>query len=389
MSSCKNAKPNSEIETQDISRGRIDSWPEPRFTFECSLQIWNDSGLRTAPSLQKLKPLFTFMVFPMAPNVPSLLWAIAGLFMAEAGDQSIYRIVLEALPLGIYMLNREGKIVLWSAGAEHITGYLRQDVLGRLREDELLQAAEGETESKDDHAAKAAAQPSCEILPSGQGAAYQITMRSKSGHFLPSRLQAVPLRDDLGKLLGTVKIFEPLQRTVSDDRRQSKLGAFGCLDALTGALNHSMIQAHLKECLNLYVLYPVPFSVLCFAIDELPKLRDRCGQAAVDAALRVVAQTIEHNLRPCDFVGRLLDQEFLAIIKECSESDVASAGERLRRMVQNARVSWWGDTFQVSVSVGATTARDLDTPGSIVGRAEEGLRESSAAGGNRVVVINT
>jgi chemotaxis protein MotB len=30
-------------------------------------------------------------------------------------------------------VNRQGKIILWSAGAEHITGHLRQDVLGRLR----------------------------------------------------------------------------------------------------------------------------------------------------------------------------------------------------------------------------------------------------------------
>lgn len=305
--------------------------------------------------------------------------------MTEVGDQSIYRTVLEALPLGIYMANREGKIVLWSAGAERITGYLRQDVLGRLREDELLQTGESDNEN---YAAAEVAQPFCEPSLPSSNAAPPVTMRSKSGHFILTHLQAVPLRDDLGKLLGAVKIFQPVQGAVSGDRRQSKLGAFGCLDALTGALNHSMIQAHLKEFLNLYALYPVPFSVLCFAIDDLPKLRDRYGQAAVDAALRAVAQTIEHNLRPCDFVGRLLDQEFLAILKECGESDVAGAGDRLRRMVQNARVSWWGDTFHVSVSVGATTARDLDTPGSVVGRAEEALRESSAAGGNRVVVIN-
>lgn len=44
------------------------------------------------------------------------------------------RIVLEALPTGVYVANREGKVTLWSAGAEKLTGYLRQDILGRLSE---------------------------------------------------------------------------------------------------------------------------------------------------------------------------------------------------------------------------------------------------------------
>ena len=47
---------------------------------------------------------------------------------------------------------------------------------------------------------------------------------------------------------------------------------------LTGVLNHSMIQAHLKEHLNLYALYPVPFSVMCYGVDDLSKLGERYGR---------------------------------------------------------------------------------------------------------------
>ena len=64
------------------------------------------------------------------------------------------------------------------------------------------------------------------------------------------------------------------------------------MDTLTGVLNHAMIQAHLREQLSLFAVYPVPFAVLSIAIDDLAKLRERFGQAAVDAATRVVAQTM-------------------------------------------------------------------------------------------------
>jgi diguanylate cyclase (GGDEF)-like protein/PAS domain S-box-containing protein len=304
--------------------------------------------------------------------------------MTDLSEQFDHRMILEALPLGVYVVNREGKIVVWSAGAEHVTGYLRQDVLGRLREAELLEQGESGDEIRQEEAELAS-----KSLREGSAVALQLSLRSKSGHSIPVQLQSVPLRNDLGTLLGAAKVFQPISAAAIGNRRQNKLAAYGCLDALTGALNHSLIQAHVKESLDLYALYPVPFCVMCFAIDDLAKLRERYGQAAVDAALRVVSQTIENALRPADFLGRWLEQEFLAILMECGENDVVKVGQRLSKMVRHAAVSWWGDTFHVGISIGATTARDNDSVGSLVSRAEQALRESSAAGGNSVVIVNT
>jgi diguanylate cyclase (GGDEF)-like protein/PAS domain S-box-containing protein len=304
--------------------------------------------------------------------------------MTDLSEQFDHRMILEALPLGVYVVNREGKIVVWSAGAEHVTGYLRQDVLGRLREAELLEQGESGDEIRQEEAELAS-----KSLREGSAVALQLSLRSKSGHSIPVQLQSVPLRNDLGTLLGAAKVFQPISAAAIGNRRQNKLAAYGCLDALTGALNHSLIQAHVKESLDLYALYPVPFCVMCFAIDDLAKLRERYGQAAVDAALRVVSQTIENALRPADFLGRWLEQEFLAILMECGENDVVKVGQRLSKMVRHAAVSWWGDTFHVGISIGATTARDNDSVGSLVSRAEQALRESCAAGGNSVVIVNT
>jgi PAS domain S-box-containing protein len=190
--------------------------------------------------------------------------------MTSPDEQLLPRMALEALPLGVYVVNREGKIVLWSAGAEQLTGYLRQDVLGRLCEEALLES--GEEGSKD---AQGVSIPLPETLREGRAVASQLSLRSKSGRFLAVKLQTIPLRDDLGRILGAIKIFDPIPALGTGDRRQNKLGAYGCLDAVTGVLNHSMIQAHLKESLSIYAVYPVPFCVICIAIDDLPKLRER------------------------------------------------------------------------------------------------------------------
>lgn len=302
--------------------------------------------------------------------------------MEKSTEQTLHRLVLEALPLGVYVVNREGKVLVWSEGAEKLTGLLRQEVVGRSCHEEVLRHCDEEN-----NPLEGATIPLLATLREGRSATGQVSLRVKNGHFLPVQLQTVPLRDEQGRLIGAAELFEPIAKPGRDNRRQSKLGAYGCLDALTGMLNHSMIQARVKESLNLRLVYPVPFCVMCLAIDALDELRKRYGQAGVDAALRSVAQTVENALRPTDFVGRWMEQEFLAVLSECDDHDVMKVGERLNRMVRNNGVPWWGDKIRVSVSIGATAALDNDTVGSIVGRAEQGLRESGDGGGNRVVVI--
>ncbi len=120
--------------------------------------------------------------------------------------------------------------------------------------------------------------------------------------------------------------------------------------------------------------------------NDLPKIRDRFGQPAVDVVLRIVAETIENGLRPTDFIGRWLNEEFLAILPECSAGDARIVGERLRKMVHQAGITWWGDSLRVTVSVGAAAVLDQDNISGIVGRAEAAMRASAATGGNHITV---
>lgn len=39
--------------------------------------------------------------------------------------------IVDEAPQGIYVLDAERKIVFWSAGAERITGYSREEMVGR------------------------------------------------------------------------------------------------------------------------------------------------------------------------------------------------------------------------------------------------------------------
>ena len=43
--------------------------------------------------------------------------------------------MVEDLPVGIYIVDRERRIRFWNRGAEHLTGHLAHDVVGRVLED--------------------------------------------------------------------------------------------------------------------------------------------------------------------------------------------------------------------------------------------------------------
>jgi GGDEF domain-containing protein len=86
-------------------------------------------------------------------------------------------------------------------------------------------------------------------------------------------------------------------------------------------------------------------------------------------------------LRPTDFLGRWQENQFLAILTECSNAELPRVAERLRRMAATSKVEWWGDSLKLSVSLGGTAVRAGDTVESLTLRAEEALRDSVTQGG--------
>jgi PAS domain S-box-containing protein len=64
--------------------------------------------------------------------------------MAGSGDPDFFRSILENLHMAVYVVGPNGKILSWNDGAERITGYLRQDVIGRVCGDNFLGEIDGD-----------------------------------------------------------------------------------------------------------------------------------------------------------------------------------------------------------------------------------------------------
>jgi diguanylate cyclase (GGDEF)-like protein/PAS domain S-box-containing protein len=289
--------------------------------------------------------------------------------------------VLEGLRTGVYVVDHNSKIVFWNDGAERITGHLRQEMMGRSCSDNFLGQADGEQTDL-----TGGLSPINVTMRDGKKVEAQVSLRHKEGYRVPVRLWTFPIRGDHGAVVAVAESFEESISIAEWERRQTKLANYGCLDEASGVLNHGMMQSHLREALGTFAEHPVPFSILCMEIDNLAAIQSRDGPGAVASVLRIVAQTLENSLRPTDFLGRWQENQFLAILMECSATEIVRAAERLRQMVSSSKVEWWGDQVQVTISLGGTAVAVGDATESFVLRAEEALRDSIAQGGNRVVV---
>ena len=295
----------------------------------------------------------------------------------------LFRSVLDGLHTGVYVADRAGKILFWNDGAERITGYLRQDMIGRVSLSNFL----GQTDGEGNELAGALS-PISIAMRDGKSVARQVSLRHKSGHRVPVQLHAFPIRDERGAVTAAAESFEENVSVADWDRRQNQLAAYGCLDAASGVLTHDMINAHLREALGVFAEQSVPFSVLCIEIDRLEQIQTRDGPGALASVLRVVGQTLENSLRPTDFLGRWQENQFLAILMECSPTELPLVAGRLQRMAAASKVEWWGDALKLSVSLGGTTVVTGDTVESLTLRAEEALRASIMKGGACVTLRN-
>ena len=298
-------------------------------------------------------------------------------------DPDFYRLILESLPLAVIAADRDGKILFWNEGAEKITGYLRQDVLGRSCKGEILEHLDS-----NNNPLVGDAIPLVQAMRENRMGIGRFSVRVRNGHFVAVKLRTYPFRNEAGSVRGAIEIIEDAAPPVVNERRTNRLAAYGCVDTATGVLNRGMIEAYIGLCLGLRAKHPVPFCIIYVAVDNIPDIQQRFGQAAVDAVLRATAQTIQSGIRPTDHLGRWNDLELVAILNVCNESDVLTVGDRLRKLVHFSGVHWWGDTLHVTISVGATPAHDHDSVEMIVARAQQALAKVARPPGNCMVVIN-
>ena len=130
-------------------------------------------------------------------------------------------VILDCLSDGVYVCDRERKIVYWSKSAERITGWKSEDVLGRRCLDDILrhEDKDGNRMCGEEHC------PLHRSIVTGVTATVPMIVfaHGKNGDKIPMQVTAAPIRNTAGEVVGGVETFRDASPLLVDLKRAKKI----------------------------------------------------------------------------------------------------------------------------------------------------------------------
>lgn len=297
---------------------------------------------------------------------------------AASSRESFLQTILDHVHDGVYFVDRRRRITFWSRGAERISGYPVDEVLGCCCADNILDHVDGAGCQLCVHGC-----PLTATMRSGTPTEAKVFLRHRSGHRVPVRVWVTPIRDDAGQVIGAVESFTDRTTQLESERRLAELQRQVLTDPLTGLGNRGLLESRAGACLAEFEA-GIPCGALYLDIDHFKALNDRWGHGIGDLVLRMVARTLAANARAEDTVARAGGEEFVVLLQGIGAAELLAKAESLRKMVEASGYPGPEGPLQVTVSIGAAMALKGDTTERWLGRADRALYRAKRGGRNRV-----
>ena len=268
-------------------------------------------------------------------------------------DGDLYKLLLDQMDEGIYIVDCDRRILYWNGGAERITGYYAHEIMGRLCQGDMLMHC--------DESGRVLSGNECpiqEVMENGAPHEATLYMRHRHGHRIPVHIRSQAICEASGTRVGAVEIFEEAAAPALPDL--SNLAAYDCLDE-TGALKRPFGEMKARQAVEALNLFGIPFSWLRIELDEMDRLDHRYGHGMVEAAVKMIAETVTANLKTLDWLTYWDRGEFRIEARGYSLLELEDLRRTLQMLVRKSTLAWWGDPVRLTVSVTVRMVERGDT----------------------------
>lgn len=310
------------------------------------------------------------------------------------------RSVLEALPVGVWIMDGTGRIVhgnpasiaIWQGaryvGPEQFGEYsARWLETGRKIEPEEWAAARairnGETSIGE------------EIEIDCFDGTRKIILNS-----------AVPLFDEQGAIAGAIIVNQDItsrkeaeaelrraKETIEASSRELEVAlarerVLAREDPLTGITNRRQFFELGSHEVSVALRYGHPLALILLDVDDFKRMNDTFGHRAGDDLLQRVARVAREHLRDADLFARYGGDEFVVLLPNTHAAEAAVVAERLRADLAGQGTVLTEGTLIVTISSGIAELLPADdTLGALIHRADMALYEAKESGRNRTAVF--
>ncbi|MCL1793593.1 MAG: sensor domain-containing diguanylate cyclase [Oscillospiraceae bacterium] len=293
-------------------------------------------------------------------------------------NEELYFEIIENMREGAYFADEDRRIVFWNKAAENITGYKKEEIMGKPCQNTPLKHIDS-----DGNSICFSGCPLHHTLSDGKRRKHNVFLRHKDGHRVAVAVNIFPFVKN-EKIIGAIEIFTPNSFVIYDDELIVQLANSATNDKLTGIPNRGKIESFLDLRLREMDMYSYKVCVVFLDIDDFRNFNNAYGHDAGDAVLKTVSGAIMRMIRNTDLFGRWGGEEFVGVCTIKDENDTLLIGEKIRALVESAKIEHEGISLSVTVSIGIAVARTGDTLDSVVKRADEMMYHSKQKGKNCV-----
>lgn len=294
---------------------------------------------------------------------------------------TLFRTLLDNLSDGVYFTDTHRRIQYWNKGAEKITGFSADEVLGRCCADNILMHT--------DLNGKSLCKCHCPLAATmcdQESRTAKVFMHHKEGHRLPVFASTAAILDNDGVVVGGLETFHDISTEMSALSQMEELRSQSLICPLTGVGNRRYTDQMLHSKFEEARRNQTTLGVIFIDIDHFKSINDRYGHKVGDIALKMVAHTLVNAMRSYDFLGRWGGEEFIALLPNMNDRQLRFFAERLRALVEKSSANISEGELVVTVSIGGTIAGAESDIESAVVHADRLMYQSKAEGRNRVTI---
>lgn len=278
---------------------------------------------------------------------------------------------------GIVIADTKGKILDVNDAFTRITGYTREEAVGRPTS--LLRSGRHGREFYDNMWR--------DLIETGHWSG-EIWNRARDGRVFAEFLTVTAVRDKSGDIERYVALFSDI--TANKDQEQT-LRRMAEYDILTGLPNRSLLRDRLHHAMVQTKRRGNVLAVVCLDLDNFKTVNDDRGHAAGDGILTTIAHRMKLTMRQQDTLSRLGGDEFVAVLLDLDNPDESLPRVRHLLEVASQPVSLGGQVVRLSASAGVAfypQSEDVD-PDQLQRQAGQALYQSKLQGKNRYHIFDS
>lgn len=295
-------------------------------------------------------------------------------------DDEMAENILLSIGDSVVTTDVEGRIQFLNPGAEIMTGWTKEEAIGRPFNEVVNFFNDAIQENYPDLVETCLKVGSTIHIPDNT------PLVNRNGKRIIVRDSVSPIRDKNGDVHGIVFVITDMTESY---KLTQKLAYQAMHDPLTGLTNRREFDKRLERVFNSSQL-GYSTSVLCYIdIDKFKTINDTAGHQAGDKLLRQLVAKFRQYIRQRDTLARIGGDEFGLLMQHCTLKQGLLIANKLRAVADNFYFSWEGKKFDISVSIGLVEmTKASDSVSSIVKAVDKACYAAKNAGRNQVSIIN-